>query len=252
MSENYELLRKAAKDLELFRTDLVTAGSTDGPRRRAGQNNRRTPGDLVREEILRLIQCVFLTGMQSAPRTIVFSAMEHGNGCSYVCARAAEALAAQGEGPVCLVDANLHSPMLHKYFGVSGGTSLADALLHEGPVHNFAQPIRGSNLWLLSGTAPSSVAADVMNRDRLKPRLAELRAEFSYVLVDAPPVNQSADTLALGRAADGLVLVLEAHSTRREAARRVKEVLEASNVRLLGAVLNKRTFPIPNALYNWF
>jgi Mrp family chromosome partitioning ATPase len=54
----------------------------------------------------------------------------------------------------------------------------------------------------------------------------------------------------IGRLADGVVLVIEAHATRREAARKVKESLEAANVRLLGAVLNKRTFPIPEVLYN--
>jgi Mrp family chromosome partitioning ATPase len=53
-----------------------------------------------------------------------------------------------------------------------------------------------------------------------------------------------------GRLADGVVLVIEAHATRREAARKAKETIEASNIKLLGAVFNKRTFPIPEALYN--
>jgi Mrp family chromosome partitioning ATPase len=45
-------------------------------------------------------------------------------------------------------------------------------------------------------------------------------------------------------------LVLEANSTRREAALQVAENLRAANIRILGAVLNKRTFPIPETLYN--
>jgi Mrp family chromosome partitioning ATPase len=44
-------------------------------------------------------------------------------------------------------------------------------------------------------------------------------------------------------------LVIEANSTRRETTRKAKESLEAANVRLLGAVLNKRTFPIPEVFY---
>jgi Mrp family chromosome partitioning ATPase len=50
--------------------------------------------------------------------------------------------------------------------------------------------------------------------------------------------------------ADGAVLVLEAHTTRRESARKAKECLEGANVKLLGAVLNKRTYPLPEVLYN--
>ena len=49
--------------------------------------------------------------------------------------------------------------------------------------------------------------------------------------------------------ADGVVLVIEANSTRREAARMAKETFESANVKLLGAILNNRTFPIPESLY---
>jgi protein-tyrosine kinase len=45
------------------------------------------------------------------------------------------------------------------------------------------------------------------------------------------------------------VLVLEANSTRRVAARKAKQALEAANVRVLGTVLNNRTFPIPEKIY---
>jgi Mrp family chromosome partitioning ATPase len=84
----------------------------------------------------------------------------------------------------------------------------------------------------------------------MKTRIDELRGEFDYVLIDSPPLNIYADGVTLGKLADGLVLVLEANSTRREAAARVAENLRAAQVRVVGAVLNKRTFPIPESLYH--
>ena len=95
----------------------------------------------------------------------------------------------------------------------------------------------------------------VMNADwlpdeiRLRSRMAELREEFDYVLIDAPPVCSYADAVLLGQLADGVILVVEANSTRRDTARMAKETIEGAKVRLLGAVLNNRTFPIPEALY---
>jgi Mrp family chromosome partitioning ATPase len=44
-------------------------------------------------------------------------------------------------------------------------------------------------------------------------------------------------------------VLLQANSTRREAARRMKEELEENNIRVLGAILYGRTFPIPEAIY---
>jgi Mrp family chromosome partitioning ATPase len=46
------------------------------------------------------------------------------------------------------------------------------------------------------------------------------------------------DATALGRLADGLVLVLEANSTRKEAALSVIENLRAAQIQVLAAVLN--------------
>jgi len=89
----------------------------------------------------------------------------------------------------------------------------------------------------------------LLNSEQMKARVMELRKEFDYVIVDVPALNESADAIALGQQVDGLVVVLEANSTRREAASKVVENLRAAKIRILGAVLNKRTFPIPEALY---
>ena len=89
-----------------------------------------------------------------------------------------------------------------------------------------------------------------MKAENLQARINELRNEFAYILVDSPPVSEHTDAILLGRLADGAVMVLESNATRREVARIAKEDLEAAQVRVLGAVLNKRTFPIPQFLYD--
>lgn len=246
MSKNYELLRETGKDLDLFRPDAVE------PTTLSAVPPHLNGGGRVREEVLRLIQRTFLSGSPGAPRFVVFTAVDHGNGCSWVCARAAEALASHVEGTVCVVEANLNTQSLHRYFGVTKGGSTADATLRRGPVHKLAQSIRGTNLWLMPGQALCSDTSGAMSPDHLKSKFVELCTEFSYVLVDAPPASESAESLMFARLADGVVLVIEAHATRRESARKVKEDLEAANVKLLGAVLNKRTFPIPEKLYSRF
>ncbi len=51
------------------------------------------------------------------------------------------------------------------------------------------------------------------------------------------------------KACDGAVLVLTANQTRKESAIRAREVLRNWNVELLGAVLDNRTFPVPESIY---
>jgi protein-tyrosine kinase len=200
----------------------------------------------TRDEMSKLVQKLFL-GAQ-APRRVVFAGTESGCGCSWTCARVAEGLAGQGRGSVCVVDCNLRSPGLHQQFASENHHGLSDALLGSGPIREYAH--RWSrNLWLLScgGSAESSAA--MLGSDRMRSRLAELRSAFDYVLIDAAPLNLCNDAIILGGASDGVVLLLKANSSRREIARKAVQDLQSANVRVLGAVLNQRTFPIPEALY---
>jgi Mrp family chromosome partitioning ATPase len=85
--------------------------------------------------------------------------------------------------------------------------------------------------------------------DGLRVRIEELRETYKYVVIHSGPLRMETSAALLSRWTDGVVLVVEANATRRDAARRVKEMLDAANVNLLGVVLNNRTFPIPDAIY---
>jgi Mrp family chromosome partitioning ATPase len=147
------------------------------------------------------------------------------------------------------VEGNFRTPSLPGLFGVDNHHGLADSLRQEGAIRGFAKQAGRDNVWLLSTGSLGRDDVNLLNCDRMKERIAELRSAFDYVLIDAPPLNSYADAMVFGRLADGVVLVLEANATRREAALRVAESLRSAKISVLGAVLNKRTFPIPSALY---
>jgi Mrp family chromosome partitioning ATPase len=200
------------------------------------------------EEITKLVQQVFR--VPDPPHVVVFSSVGHGDGTSWTCASAALSLATQVTGSICAVDANLRTPSLHRYFGVENRAGLAEAVESAGPIRDFARQVGGSSLWILPSGTLKSATASPLGSEALRARIAELRSEFTYVLIDAPPANLYADAITLGRLSDGILLVLQSNATRRESALKVKESFESAKVRLLGAVLNKRTFPIPQGLYD--
>jgi Mrp family chromosome partitioning ATPase len=204
---------------------------------------------MVREEVLKLVQRVFLLPKNGAPSAVVFSGIAAENGCGRVCTRVAETLATQTKGSICVIDASLRTPHIHEYFGVENHRGLANYMLQSGPARSFTYKLPSGNIWVMPAGSSGVSAESVLSSDRLRVRLADLRREFNFVLIGAPPVNLFAETLLLGQIADGLVLVVQANATRRDAARKAKESLQAANVRLLGAVLDNRTFPIPDAIY---
>ena len=145
-------------------------------------------------------------------------------------------------GPVCLVDANLRHPTVHEHFGIANHHGFTDAVSGAGSVLEFTSQV-SHNLWLLtSGSSRADINA-LFIAERLRPRLQELRAEFDYVLVDAPASGLYNDAAMVGQVADGMVLVLGAHSTRRDAAQNVRDDLVQANVQILGVVLYDGTHP---------
>ncbi|HME11935.1 MAG TPA: CpsD/CapB family tyrosine-protein kinase [Candidatus Acidoferrum sp.] len=250
MSKNFELLQQVDTNGGAAVAPQASAPTAFHAGNGNGHAARLSLDGVAHEETLRLVQSIFLTAGQNPPRVVVFSGIDAGNGCSHVCAQAAAVLAGNVTGSVCLVDANLRTPSLPEFFGVTNHHGLTDSLRGNGSIRGYAKPLRPENLWLLSSGSLAADSSALLNSELMKARIAELRKEFDYVLIDSPPLNTYSDGIVLGQLSDGVVMVLEANSTRREAALRVAESLRARQIKVLGAVLNKRTFPIPESLYH--
>jgi len=220
-----------------------------GLRKGISTSDRMDLDRLTEEESLRLVQSLFLANADG-PRVVMFAGVDSGNGCSHVCAQAAESLANNVRGSVCLVDGNLRTPTLPEYFGVTNHHGLTDSLRNSGAIREFAKKLLPENLWLLSCGSLGADSSTLINSGVMKERISELRQEFDYVLIDSPPLNTYSDGVVLGQLSDGLVLVLEANATRREAALKITDGLRSARIKILGAVLNKRTFPIPDYWYH--
>ncbi|HTC41438.1 MAG TPA: CpsD/CapB family tyrosine-protein kinase [Candidatus Acidoferrales bacterium] len=204
---------------------------------------------LAREEASKLVHNLFLSPGNISTRVVIFAAIDSGNGCSRVSSLVARTLAAQAGAPVCLVDANLRTPSPNP-FKVNNDYGLADALRSPGPITEFLTCVGPENLAVLSCGSGAKDSVALLASPNMRARVTDLRNEFAYILIDAPPLNSYADAIALGQVADGVVLILEANATRRESAMKVADHLRSMHVKLLGAVLNKRTFPIPQTLYD--
>ena len=253
MSRNFELLQQMEKQEGVFSGLLVPAAAPPPEEREEavnssnggnGSNGSNGIDACARAEIQRLVHTLFLSGGTSGPHQVLFCGVDEGDASGRLCVGAGEILASEQPLPVCVVDAKVRVPSLHRFFhsdGLSTSRGKGSGRFHARQM--------GNNLWFLALEGLLSNGDLACGAEPLRSSLREVRKEFTYVLIDAEPVGQQADAAALGQAADGVVLVLEANATRRVAALSAKEALEAAGVRLLGAVLNDRTFPIPEKLY---
>jgi len=249
MSRNFELLHEAGKVQEMLRQRMEAPAAAAPPAVLVPGTPAVHVEGPARDELAKLVQRLFLAGSYRS-RQVVFAGSERGNGSTWICAHTADVLASQLAGSVCVVDCDVLFPTLHQEFHVKNDYGLAEALLGGEPIRQYVQQLSRPNLWLLSCGRMNETSQALLTTETMRRRMNELRAEFDYVLLDVAPVNTSNHGAVLAGWCDGLTLVLKANSSNRKVARQVLNDLQIANTPVLGAILNQRTFPVPEKIYS--
>jgi protein-tyrosine kinase len=197
------------------------------------------------DQIRGLVQQIFLSGRKHA-RQVVFSAVDEETDVASLCLSVAQALVRQDSGNACVVEAVPYSSVERP----PGDDDVvrSNSQKRFGILRDRAQQL-SSCLWFMPRGALLEDNDSKFSPLWLRGRLAELRLEFDFTVLQGPAAGVHREAALLGNLCDGLVLVIRANATRRVAAQRAKQMLHAANSRLLGTVLSERSFPIPEALY---
>lgn len=252
MSRNFELLRRLGREpgSSTFQSRILElandAGTATATTMASAPVHQPRVESALLPEIERLVQQVFILPGKNAPRVITFAGVEPKSGDG-VCARVADVLSVHSRS-TCVVDANFESPSIHSYFGVENESGLAEALATTDPIQY--NTVEGSTLSVVPAGSKRGDSMRFLTDEALTTRLLELRERFQYILVQAPPLGTFAHSMQIGQLSDGMIVVLEAHSTRREAAKKIKDTLDRAKVKVVGTVLNNLSYPIPQVLYN--
>jgi polysaccharide biosynthesis transport protein len=155
---------------------------------------------------------------------------------SVVAANLAVALAQSGR-PTVLVCADLRWGSAHDLLGVAGDDGLTTVLDRRIDLLTVQRSAGIANLRVIPpGPLPADPAA-FLQRPALRTVLGELRSQADFVIIDAPPVLATSDTVPLTRLAEMIVLVGDARkSTRTHLQAAMGELHEAAG-KLIGSVL---------------
>jgi polysaccharide biosynthesis transport protein len=145
---------------------------------------------------------------------------------------------AQMKLKVLLIDGDSLTQRLHANFGQSVGQSLIDLLSVEAPNQNefVVQETTIPGVFLMALGAGHQSALDVL--PNLPSLLSRARQEFNTILIDNVAVRDRPDARVLARMADGVVVVVRAGVTSRDAVLATMTRLKQDGSRLLGTVLN--------------
>jgi tyrosine-protein kinase Etk/Wzc len=142
---------------------------------------------------------------------------------------------------VIILDCDFRRPKLHHYFQEhikDNRHGLSDVLINRIKLRDAIASSSFENLsFITSGTIPSN-PSELLGSQRMENILSELKNDYEFVLIDAPPALGVADARVLGRISDAILVVTMAGKTNRDAVLEVKEELERAGEKIVGYVLN--------------
>lgn len=170
---------------------------------------------------------------------LVVTSASEGEGKSTVAVNLAICFAQQGDR-VLLVDANLRSPILNHVFNIKSWPGLTDGLAYHIDILESIQQTDIGRLSVLPSGSSLHNAADLLDSQAMTVFLEIASERFDTILFDCSSVLDTPDASALASRCNGAILVINNGKTDQKKALEAKKMLEFGNVRIVGAVLNKK------------
>ena len=146
---------------------------------------------------------------------------------------------AQAGGRVLLVDTDLRRPRIHRAFGMKNVLGISNAVVGEKTPDEVVFQSVVPNLDICPcGPLPPN-PAELLHTRRFKDLIAEFGKRYDRIIFDSPPTSAVTDPVIVGNLADGVVLVVRAGHTTREAALFARRQLDDAKARLLGCIVNQ-------------
>lgn len=193
-----------------------------------------SPAVAASRPMVSLVRQIFSPAVTTRRTRVLFTAADRETNLTAVCEEAGQVLAEVTGAVVAIVETSSQTlPEMKK-----APRSIAPAEYWRSYSSQIA-----ANLWRV----PSAVWNHRFQGGGGRGTPENARFPFDYVLFAATVADSELSLFC--SICDGVVLVLTANRTRKESALRAKEQLSQCNAQLLGTVLDGRTFPVPEAIY---
>lgn len=182
-------------------------------------------------------------------KAILFTAAESGEGVSAIAANLGIILSRKAPLRALLVDANLRRPSLDKLFKITSKTGLADVLEGKTALKDAIYEAN-SRLHILPAGRTDFNPSVLLDSLSMKNLISSLRKDYDLVIIDSAHLKSSKDAQVLAGSVDGVCLVVNERITRRQVLGAALAPLKEKKVNFLGVILNNRTFPVPQFVYD--
>ncbi len=182
-------------------------------------------------------------------RSILFASAASGEGTTTIAANFAWFLSMQGAGSVLLCEMNARRPAFTNLFSLNGASGVTEYFSSPVDLLTLVQRPQGGRLGVLHAGSHGPTVIQLNLKQVMSRLIAEAFQQYDTVVIDAPPVISCPETPGMTAFVDGVVLVVQAERTKREVVQRSMDSIANFQGNILGVVLNRKKYYIPEFLY---
>ncbi|WP_158824916.1 GumC family protein [Mucilaginibacter lacusdianchii] len=196
------------------------------------------PRSMVSEQIRGLRTNLQFLASGKNSKVILFTSSISGEGKSYLSLNLGASLALAGQ-KVIILEFDLRKPKLLSTLNLQKNVGLSEYLIDKANYQDIVRPIPDAeNFYLIeSGTIPPN-PAELLTKKSLGDLIEQLRKEYDYILIDAPPVGLVTDAQILSQHADITFFLVRHNFTLKK------------HITLLNEIFLKKVFKNINIIFN--
>ncbi len=179
-----------------------------------------------------------LTYLLASSETKVFgiTSPEAGEGKSTTSVNMAIAFSQLGD-KVLLIDADMRRSSIHKKLKIENNAGLSNVLAGFNKYNEVITHISDTFDVITAGQVPPN-PSELLGSARFKELVETVGKEYSYVIIDTPPVDVVTDALVIAPQTAGLVFVVKDQVTPTDSIARAIEAAKFAGINILGAIMN--------------
>jgi capsular exopolysaccharide synthesis family protein len=182
-------------------------------------------------------------------KVILISSSTHSEGKTLTAVNLAYSLAEDGKTKVALVDADLRRGKVSDYLGFKTAGGLTELLSEDLSPQQVMVRNSVPNLFILPRGKVSKRAAELVGSRKFHYLIQGLRAQFDYIIVDAPPILATADAGIMAPEADGVLFIIQIGRTPKSIVAHAHTLFKQAAVKMFGYVLTNVEFQAADYKY---
>jgi succinoglycan biosynthesis transport protein ExoP len=196
------------------------------------------PQSIFSEHVRSIRTNLLLSAADKPPSAVLITSAVEDEGKSAFAVNLAISFAQLGR-PTVLIEADLRKPRLQKVFGIEATQGLSHYLVGQAGLREVMHLTSVQNLKIIPCGAIPPNPAELLQSKHMADLLETFRKEEVYVVVDCTPLLAVSDSVIVGQYVDGVLLVIRAAHTARQAVRLAVRSLHDAKTRVLGVVLQR-------------